>query len=105
MIKERLNKKIEKLIDRSLYGSKKDRRIRELWNALNHAYSCMETYGAHMGDYEANLDWTPPPWLHDGEYTMEDRLKDIRRDSQEMKKCVEEIQKVMFKDIDVGSKF
>ena len=98
MIKEYLEKKTEKLIDRTLYGSKKDRRIKELWDALNHAHSCMVTYGACIHRYEANPEWRPPTYLHKGDYTMEDRLEDIRYMSKQIEECSEEIYKVMFKD-------
>ena len=101
MIKEYLEKKTEKLIDRTLYGSKKDRRIKELWDALNHAHSCMETYGAWIHRYEANPEWRPPEYLHHGDYTMEDRLKDIRYMSRQLEECSKEIYNVMFKDSNV----
>ena len=101
MIREKFDKITDKIYDRVTNGSKKDQRIKELWDALNHAYSCMETYGSHLSEYEANLKWRPPQYFHKGEYTMEDRLEDVRWRSEKIRECAEEIRKVMFSHTDV----
>lgn len=76
--------------------SELEERINELWEATNHAASTIEVY-ANMHRYEANPDWEPPVYLRDGGYTMDKRLADIRRHSEILRQCGEEIKKVMFK--------
>ena len=87
-------------INISLHESRKDKRIKELWQMLNEANAVIKTYG-HVADYEANPDWAPPPWLRDGEYTTEKRLKDIRYHGQKLEELEKKIDKVLFKDCDI----
>lgn len=98
------DKFVKKVVDRSLYGSEKDRRIKELWFTMSHVLATIETYG-HMADYEANPDWEPPVYLRDGEYTIDKRLADIRHNSDMIMKCAEDMRKVMFKDVHIGPEF
>lgn len=103
-IKQKIEDKIvKKFFERILLGSRKDQRIRELWNMLSKVDATLMTYG-NMADYEANPDWVKPTWLRNGEYySMEERLEDIRRDSRQIMKLNEEIKKVLFKDSNIAS--
>ena len=83
MIKKLFNKKNEK-----------DKRIKELWDALNHLVSTVQAYG-YMDLYEANTEWQPPEWLRDGEYTTEKRLKDIRYHSIMIREAASDAYKVL----------
>lgn len=86
---------LQKIVNILTNNSKeKDKRIKELWDALNHLYSVTEAYG-HMDLYEANPDWRPPVYLHEGDYTMDDRLKDIRRHSIQIRKAAHDVQKTL----------
>ena len=100
IFEQQTEKIAKKLIDRSLYGGRKDRRIKELWLMLNEANAVIKTYG-HFADNEANPDWMPPPWLRDGEYTMEKRLKDIRYHGRKLEELEKKIDEVLFKDCDI----
>lgn len=85
----------EKCVDRMLFGSKKDREIYKLKRTIIHLVSTVDTYG-HMDLYEANLEWKPRRYLRNGDYTMEDRLRDIRRNSIEIRTAAHEAQKVLY---------
>ena len=91
-----IEKMINKAVDRLTNGNEKDKRIKELWDALNHVVATVKTYG-YMDLYEANPEWQPPVYLRDGEYTTEKRLKDIRRHSIEIRKASHEAEGVLLK--------
>ena len=85
----------KKVIDRSLYGTKKDRRIKELEGMVIHLMSTIEVYGS-MDWYEANPEWRPPVWLCNGEYTIDKRLEDIRRHSIRLREAATEARHKMY---------
>ena len=95
-----LEKQIEKLIDQTNYGKRKDKRIKDLWYALNRLVSVIDVYGNSI-DHEADPEWIPPSWLRDGEYTIDMRLKDIRRNNQEIIDAENELRHLLFEDCDI----
>ena len=89
-------KQIEKLIDKVTNGTRKDQKIKELWDALNDAVCALDVYG-HMDLYEANPEWEPPVYLRDGEYTVEQRLADIRYNSIKLREAHDKAIKILLK--------
>ena len=89
-----ITKMMDKIGDLVTNGTEKDKRIKELQNALSHLIAAVKTYG-YMDLYEGNPEWEAPVWLRDGEYTIEKRLKNVRYNSIQIREASHEAEKVL----------